>query len=81
MGVEINEGIATSEAFEANFTNEWGVQGTIRFLKNIMGMWLIQEVSRMLDYQYSYPEISRAGKPGRSICYIDRCQRSAFYES
>ena len=58
MGVEINEGIATSEAFEANFTNEWGVQGTIRFLKNIMGMWLIQEVSRMLDYQYSYPELA-----------------------
>lgn len=58
MGVEINEGIATSEVFEANFTNEWGVQGTIRFLKNIMGMWLIQEVSRMLDYQYSYPELA-----------------------
>ncbi|MFQ7235099.1 MAG: rhamnulokinase, partial [Enterococcus hulanensis] len=35
MGVEIEEGISTEEAFEANFTNEWGVQGTIRFLKNI----------------------------------------------
>lgn len=58
MGVELNEGIVTSEAFKENFTNEWGVQGTIRFLKNIMGMWLIQEVSRMLDYQYSYPELA-----------------------
>lgn len=58
MGVEIEEGISTPEAFEANFTNEWGVQGTIRFLKNIMGMWLIQEVARMQNYQYSYPELA-----------------------
>lgn len=58
MGVEIEEGISTPKAFEANFTNEWGVQGTIRFLKNIMGMWLIQEVARIQDYQYSYPELA-----------------------
>ncbi len=58
MGVEISEGISTNAAFDANFTNEWGIQGTIRFLKNIMGMWLIQEVSRVQDYQYSYPELA-----------------------
>lgn len=58
MGVEIENGISTQEAYDANFTNEWGVQGTIRFLKNIMGMWLIQEVARMQDYQYSYPELA-----------------------
>ncbi|AEB31020.1 rhamnulokinase [Carnobacterium sp. 17-4] len=59
MGVEIPEGIATKEAFDSNFTNEWGVQGTIRFLKNIMGMWLIQEVARMQDYKYSYAELAK----------------------
>lgn len=58
MGVEIPKGIATKAAFDSNFTNEWGVQGTIRFLKNIMGMWLIQEVARMQDYQYSYAELA-----------------------
>ena len=58
MGVELEEGISTPTAYEANFTNEWGVQGTIRFLKNIMGMWLIQEVARMQEYQYSYPELA-----------------------
>ncbi|MGM0169127.1 rhamnulokinase [Enterococcus sp. AZ135] len=58
MGVEIDEGISTSKAYQANFTNEWGVQGTVRFLKNIMGMWLIQEVARSQDYQYSYPELA-----------------------
>lgn len=58
MGVEIPEGISTQKAFDSNFTNEWGVQGTIRFLKNIMGMWLIQEVARMQEYQYSFPELA-----------------------
>ncbi|WP_035050984.1 rhamnulokinase [Carnobacterium pleistocenium] len=58
MGVEIPEGISTKEAFDSNFTNEAGVQGTIRFLKNIMGMWLIQEVARMQDYKYSYAELA-----------------------
>lgn len=58
MGVEIENGLSTKEAYDANFTNEWGVQGTIRFLKNIMGMWLIQEVARMQEYQYSYPELA-----------------------
>lgn len=58
MGVEIENGISTKEAYDANFTNEWGVQGTIRFLKNIMGMWLIQEVARMQEYQYSYPALA-----------------------
>lgn len=43
MGLELPEPILTSEAREANFTNEGGVDNTIRFLKNIMGMWLIQQ--------------------------------------
>jgi len=58
MGIEMEEGVSSKEAFEANFTNEWGVQGTIRFLKNIMGMWLIQEVARLQGYRYSYPELA-----------------------
>ncbi|WP_303217548.1 rhamnulokinase [Enterococcus asini] len=58
MGAELKDGIATPVAYDANFTNEWGVAGSIRFLKNIMGMWLIQEVARMQDYQYSYAELA-----------------------
>lgn len=58
MGAELKDGIATPAAYDANFTNEWGVSGSIRFLKNIMGMWLIQEVARMQDYQYSYAELA-----------------------
>lgn len=72
MGVEIEEGISNVQAFESNFTNEWGVQGTIRFLKNIMGMWLIQEVARRQDYVYSYSELANmASQEEAFISLID----------
>ncbi|MFW5857445.1 MAG: rhamnulokinase [Planctomycetota bacterium] len=46
MGMETPEPIITEETRELNFTNEGGVDGTIRFLKNIMGLWLVQELRR-----------------------------------
>jgi rhamnulokinase len=46
MGAEIPEPIITEEARRLNFTNEGGVGGTIRLLKNIMGMWLLQGCRR-----------------------------------
>ena len=46
VGVELSRPIMTAEAFAANFTNEGGVFGTTRFLKNVMGLWLLQECQR-----------------------------------
>ena len=46
FGIESQTPILTDEAREAEFTNEGGFDGTIRFLKNIMGLWLIQESRR-----------------------------------
>lgn len=46
FGIENPSPILTDEAAEADFTNEGGFDGTIRFLKNIMGLWLIQESRR-----------------------------------
>ncbi len=46
MGVEITEPIINADALRYNFTNEGGVCGTFRFLKNIMGLWLVQECRR-----------------------------------
>jgi rhamnulokinase len=43
IGVEIPEPILTEEALRFNFTNEGGVGGTIRLLKNVAGLWLLQE--------------------------------------
>ena len=46
MGIEIPEPIVTDQALELNFTNEGGIENTYRFLKNIMGLWLVQECRR-----------------------------------
>jgi len=46
IGVEQQSAILTLSAYEGNYTNEWGVCGTFRFLKNIMGMWIIQEIMK-----------------------------------
>lgn len=46
VGVELPEPILTADAMEDNFTNEGGAFGTIRFLKNVMGLWLLQECRR-----------------------------------
>ncbi|GAA2359876.1 rhamnulokinase family protein [Saccharopolyspora halophila] len=45
-GVELPGPVLTEEARAANFTNEVGVDGTVRFLRNIMGLWLLQESLR-----------------------------------
>ena len=46
LGAELDAPILTSAARDANFTNEGGVCGTIRFLKNIAGLWLLQACRR-----------------------------------
>ena len=62
MGVQLDQPNASAEAFEYNFTNEGGVNKTIRFLKNIMGLWLIQESKRQWEREgetLSFDELER----------------------
>lgn len=49
LGAELPEPLITEKTIENNFTNEGGVDGTIRFLKNIMGLWIIQECKRQWE--------------------------------
>jgi rhamnulokinase len=49
VGVELQHPVMTPEALAANCTNELGVFGTIRFLKNVMGLWLLQECQRVWE--------------------------------
>lgn len=49
LGVENDVPVVNEQSLEMNFTNEGGVNGTTRLLKNIMGMWLIQECKRIWD--------------------------------
>ncbi|MGL4552679.1 MAG: rhamnulokinase [Gemmataceae bacterium] len=49
MGVELDAPRTGPEALAANFTNELGFGGTVRFLKNVMGLWLVQECRRAFE--------------------------------
>ena len=49
MGAEISEPVINEKSRAYNFTNEGGVDGTYRFLKNIAGLWLVQESKRTWD--------------------------------
>jgi len=46
VGMELAEPVLTTASRRANFTNEVGIDGTIRYLRNVMGLWLLQESSR-----------------------------------
>ncbi|HTU93930.1 MAG TPA: rhamnulokinase family protein [Gemmataceae bacterium] len=62
MGVELPQPLVGEAALQANFTNEGGVGGTTRFLKNIMGLWLVQECRRTWERagsSYSYDDLMR----------------------
>ena len=62
MGVETKSPIINEHSLNYNFTNEGGVQNTFRFLKNLMGLWLVQECRRkwqsLEGRDYSYQELT-----------------------
>ncbi|MEW4487306.1 rhamnulokinase [Thalassoglobus sp. JC818] len=62
IGVEVPEAILTPEALAQNVTNEGGVDGTYRLLKNVMGLWLVQECKRSFE------------RDGKSLSYDDLTQ-------
>ena len=62
VGVETAQPVVTQEAMDANFTNEGGFGGRTRFLKNVMGLWLLQECRRIWaqkGQEYSYEELAQ----------------------
>ena len=66
LGVENAEPITTPEAKAANFTNEGGAWYRFRFLKNIMGLWMIQSIRRELN-GVDYVEGKNAAKEATSF--------------
>jgi rhamnulokinase len=65
LGAEIEAPCVSPEAQAASFTNELGVGGTFRFLKNITGLWLVQECRRDLarsGQEFDYPELMRLAR-------------------
>ena len=75
LGVEIPAPVINDQTFQFQFTNEGGVEGTIRLLKNIMGLWLVQECRRhwqSAGQDLSYAEITQmAADAAPFAAYID----------
>lgn len=46
VGLELDQPVLSAASREANFTNELGVDGTVRYLKNVMGLWVLSESIR-----------------------------------
>ena len=58
MGIETKKAIINHISYERNFTNEGGIEGTTRFLKNICGMWLYERCRKeWTDAPKSHPEL------------------------
>jgi len=77
MGAEVQQAALSARAQEINMTNEGGLDGTYRLLKNIMGLWLVQQCKRSFDARggkFEYAELAKlAGEaaPLRSIVNPD----------
>ena len=65
MGIEVKDPIITEETSRLNITNEGGVEGTTRLLKNITGMWILEQCIkewRKEAIEYTYPEIVKMAR-------------------
>lgn len=75
MGTEVDQPVIHERARELNFTNEGGAYGTYRLLKNIMGLWILQECQRTWGREgltYSYPELVKMADAAPAFaCFID----------
>jgi rhamnulokinase len=70
MGVEIPEPIISDLSLKYNFTNEGGVNNSIRFLKNIMGLWLIQQCKSTWEadgQNYSYSDLVKMAESAKPL--------------
>ena len=72
MGVEVPQAIVNNKTFKYEFTNEGGVENTIRLLKNIMGLWPMQECKRQWQREgtdLSYVEMAALAEKAKPFIY------------
>ena len=93
LGVENEEPIVTEESRKENFTNEGGAWYRFRYLKNIMGLWMIQSIRRELngvayvtgresryksEKQWSFPDLIEAAKGAQGFASVVDANDNAF---
>lgn len=93
LGVENEASVTTPESFAQNFTNEGGAWGRYRYLKNIMGLWIIQSIRRELNgtnyvqgrqnrtaasKQWSFPDLIAAARADADFASVVDVNRDCF---
>jgi rhamnulokinase len=81
MGVELPSAIVNDKTFQYEFTNEGGVENTIRLLKNIMGLWLVQECKRQWQREgqdLSYGDLTQMAAKAKPFFGYINCDNSDF---
>lgn len=79
MGTESNKPFTNRLAFEYDITNEMTPDGNFRPLKNIMGLWLIQQLRESIDPSLSYTEIEKICEENKSTGYLINTDDPIFY--
>jgi rhamnulokinase len=67
VGVELDRPVLTEASRAANFTNELGVDGTVRYLRNVMGLWLLQECVREWGVDTAVVLAEAAARPAGAV--------------
>ena len=67
MGIEREKADCSKKSCEMNFTNEGGYAGRFRYLKNIMGLWMIQSVRHEYDVKYGFAEICQMAEEAKDF--------------
>ncbi len=81
MGVESTQPVITDKSFEIGFTNEIGACDTVRLLKNISGLWLVQECRRTWEPRgeaLSYEELTRLAEQAEPFAALINPDHGAF---
>ena len=75
LGVEVSKPVINEKTLKWNFTNEGGFEGTCRLLRNVMGLWIVQECKRQWDSEGDVSEFSQlvefAKQSEPFYCFID----------
>jgi rhamnulokinase len=82
MGVELASPVVSDKCLALNFTNEGGVGGTTRLLKNICGLWLVQECRRVWKQEgknYSWDELTQAAAASKPLMSLIDAQDASFH--
>jgi rhamnulokinase len=73
LGMEMDEPVLTEDSFTFNYTNEGGVEGKIRLLKNINGLWIMQNLRKNwceMEEEVSFQDIIKAAKAAKNQSFI-----------